>query len=139
MSAIKTKVVRKNKTDKALKQYKTQIEQIIAIGGQMVRNEAVKSIQQNSGGGKVYTRGGTTHVASPPNSPPNTDTGFLASNVFLKIDADKMGCSVESRADYSEHLEFGTSKMKARPFLQPALEGNKKKINKLFNRLKANL
>ena len=139
MSSVRTKVVREDKTSAALKQYQDQISKIVAVGGQMVRNDAVKSIQQSSGSGKSYVRGGVTHVASSAGEPPNTDTGYLASNVFLVIDQDKMGCSVESRADYSEALEFGTRKMGARPFLQPALEGNKKKINALFNRLKANL
>ena len=31
MSAIKTKVVRKNKTDKALKQYKTKLNKLLRL------------------------------------------------------------------------------------------------------------
>ena len=53
------------------------------------------------------------------------------------IDADKKGCEIESRAEYSEFLEFGTSKMQPRPFLQPALESKRQKIKSLFRRLKA--
>ena len=53
------------------------------------------------------------------------------------MDADKLGGSVESRADYSGFLEFGTSTMQARPYLQPALEENKPKIRARFARLKA--
>jgi HK97 gp10 family phage protein len=44
---------------------------------------------------------------------------------------------VESRADYSVHLEFGTKNMRARPFLQPALEENRPKIKSMYRRLKA--
>ena len=35
---------------------------------------------------------------------------------------------VGSTADYAIYLEFGTSKMAARPFLRPVLENKKKEI-----------
>lgn len=53
----------------------------------------------------------------------------------MDVDADGFGASVESRADYSSFLEFGTSKMAARPFMQPALEENKPKINRLAKQM----
>ena len=34
------------------------------------------------------------------------------------------------------HLEFGTSKMDARPFLQPAVEENRKKIETDYKNVK---
>ena len=43
---------------------------------------------------------------------------------------------VESKADYSIHLEFGTQNMKARPFMFPALEENKPKIRRMFANIK---
>ena len=48
-----------------------------------------------------------------------------------------MGADVESRADYSVYLEFGTKDMQPRPFMQPALESQRAKIKALFKRLKA--
>jgi HK97 gp10 family phage protein len=55
----------------------------------------------------------------------------------MVLDADKFGGAVESRADYSGFLEFGTSKMGARPYLQPALEENRPKIRRMFARLRS--
>ena len=49
---------------------------------------------------------------------------------------DRLGASVESNADYSAALEFGTSKMSARPFMQPALEENRPKIRRKLSELK---
>ena len=42
--------------------------------------------------------------------------------------ADGKNTLVESRAEYSKFLEFGTSKMLPRPFLFPASEKSTKKI-----------
>ncbi|MFW9872369.1 MAG: HK97-gp10 family putative phage morphogenesis protein [Candidatus Thorarchaeota archaeon] len=40
--------------------------------------------------------------------------------------------SGEKAKGYGDLVEFGTSKMKARPYLRPAFEKNKEKINKEF-------
>lgn len=132
-------VTRQTKTKGVTAKYNAKLKQIIGAGGQMVMNEAKQSIQQNSGGGKTYQKYNPrrTHTASAEGQPPNTDTGFLVSNIFLQIDPDGLGADVESRADYSGYLEFGTSKMEARPFLQPALEANRRNIIRLFARLKS--
>ena len=98
-----------------------------------IRDRAKRSIQSSSGGGRTYGN----HTASAAGQPPNTDTGFLVSNIFLDKDNDGMGADVESRADYSVYLEFGTREMQPRPFMQPALESQRAKIKSLFTRLKA--
>jgi len=132
-------VTRQSKVKGVTAKYNAKLKQIIGAGGQMVMNEAKQSIQQNSGGGKTYQKykPRRTHTASAEGQPPNTDTGFLVSNIFLQIDPDGLGADVESRADYSGYLEFGTSKMEARPYLQPALEANRRNIIRLFARLKS--
>jgi len=132
-------VTRQSKAKGVTAKYNAKLKQIIGAGGQMVMNEAKQSIQQNSGGGKTYQKYNPrrTHTASAAGQPPNTDTGFLVSNIFLQIDPDGLGADVESRADYSGYLEFGTSKMEARPYLQPALEANRRNIIRLFARLKS--
>jgi HK97 gp10 family phage protein len=61
----------------------------------------------------------------------------LVNNIHVIIDPDGLGADVESRADYSEALEFGTSTMSARPFLQPALEENRSKIRAMYRGMKA--
>ena len=131
--SISLKVTRRKKYRSVNNQYDKLTEQIISMAGQMVRNTAVKSIQSSSSGGITYGN----HTASAEGEPPNTDTGFLASNIYAIYDLDKMGCDVESRAQYSEYLEFGTKDMRARPFMQPALEENRPKIKSMYRRLKA--
>lgn len=134
-----TVVGRKNRSAKVLQQYTKQLQQVVAMGANMVRNTAVESIQSHNSSGRSYRKYNPNriHVASQAGNPPNTDTGFLANNVHIVIDPDRLGASVESRAEYSANLEFGTSKMGARPFLHPALEENKPKIRALYRKLRA--
>jgi HK97 gp10 family phage protein len=58
------------------------------------------------------------------------DTGKLAENIV--ISDIKEGGTVDIGPDrdrfYGLFLEFGTSKMSARPFLQPAFEENKEQV-----------
>ena len=122
-----------------LKKYERKAKIIVGKAGNMVRNTAVESIQRGSKDGKVYQTyiPRRTHQASAAGQPPATDTGFLVQNINLKIDADGLGASVESNADYSAALEFGTRKMAARPFMQPALEENRPKLRRLVKDIKA--
>tara|TARA_Y100000114_G_scaffold44835_1_gene40539 strand:+ start:28924 stop:29352 length:429 start_codon:yes stop_codon:yes gene_type:complete len=101
----------------------------------LVEAEARQSIQRGVKSGRVYKRRSIVHQASAPGEPPASDTSFLVSNI-TKTAVEKSGTalsiSVESKAPYSKFLEFGTRKMSARPFLQPALEKNRRKIKSKF-------
>lgn len=136
---IRVKGKRISKSKAVLGKYDKQLKQIIAVGGQMVMNEAKQSIHSHGSSGRIYEKYNPrrTHTASSDGNPPNTDTGYLANNIYLEIDADGLGADVESRAEYSEFLEFGTRNMRPRPFLQPALEANRRKIIQMFARLKS--
>ena len=136
---IRVKNTRISKTKGVLGKYNSELKKIIAVGGQMVMNDAKASIHSHGSSGRTYEKYNPrrTHTASAAEQPPNTDTGYLANNIYLEIDTDGLGADVESRAEYSEFLEFGTSKMRPRPFLQPALEANRRKIIRMFARLKS--
>ena len=137
--SISTRVTRKPKYKQVEGAYKTAIHRIIPSAGQDTMNTAKQSIQSHSSSGRTYEKykPRRTHTSSAAGNPPNTDTGFLASNITLIFDIDRLGVSVESQADYSGFLEFGTSKMQARPYLQPALEENKPKIRSKFAKLRS--
>jgi HK97 gp10 family phage protein len=129
---------RETNFNKVTDSYRKKAIRLIGQAGNMVRNTAVNSIQQGSKDGKIYQKyiPRRTHQASADGQPPATDTGFLVQNINLKIDIDKLGASVESNANYSAFLEFGTRKMAARPFMQPALEENRPKIRRKLSELK---
>ena len=74
------------------------------------------------------------HTASAEGEPPASDTGFLVSNITSNV--KQQGTSVVGQiiasAPYAPHLEFGTSNIRPRPFMQPALERNRPKIKRIF-------
>lgn len=137
--SVRVTVTRREAHDKVLGQYETTLKRIVAKGAQDTMNTAKQSIHAHGSSGATYEKYNPrrTHTASAAGNPPNSDTGYLANNIHMVIDGDGLGASVESRADYSAPLEFGTSKMQARPFLQPALEENRPKIRSMFARLKS--
>jgi HK97 gp10 family phage protein len=106
-------------------------------GARLVEGTAKESIQRGVKSGRVYTRKGIQHQASASGEPPASDTGFLVANITtgdLKKAVDSISIQVESKAPYSKFLEFGTRNMQPRPFLQPALEKNKRKIEATFKK-----
>lgn len=93
---------------------------------QAIRNDAIISVKSHLSAGKVYTRGTVKHVASKPGSPPNQDRGTLTRNIRVTMN-DDLTADISSNAPYSAALEFGTSDMAARPFMTPAVEGQREK------------
>lgn len=133
--AITLKVVNQKQFDARLKKQgastnRNVIKTINRIGNE-VRNTAVTSILQNTRAGPKETRYNPKRTIriSAAGDPPASDTGFLANQIVLKIDANGLGADIISNANYSEALEFGTLTMAARPFMQPALEQARKKFN----------
>lgn len=137
MVRVRTRILDKPKHKQVTVQYERAVRSLIGQAGNLVRNTAVNSINQGAKSGVIYEKYNPrrTHKASAAGEAPATDTGYLVGNINIVEDADGLGVSVESRAEYSQALEFGTSKMGARPFLQPALEENKSKIKRIAQRI----
>ena len=104
-------------------------QEIVKGGGQLIRGEAIKSIQTGAKSGVMYQMYNPRreHRASAPGQAPASDTGNLVSKIIVK-QKDANVTNVESNANYSAYLEYGTSKMEARPFMLPAFEKSKKPI-----------
>lgn len=101
-------------------------ETIAEIGTALFKaGEVVQVDAQNS-----LTTGAASfgrHIPSLPGQPPNQDTGFLGNNIETTQPA-ALRVLVASNAPYSADLEFGTSKMAARPFMRPAAEKNRAEV-----------
>lgn len=102
------------------------VGQALYVGGDLVKAEATHLITEGAVSGKG-------HVASLPGQPPNEDTGHLRSNIEV-TQAAPLRVEVSSNARYSAALEVGSSKMAARPFMQPAAARTRKEITELVAR-----
>ena len=102
-------------------------------GGKLVEGEAKKSIMETSPGREVTRtrKGGKSysHIAAAAGNAPNNDTGDLARSINTEVVSD--GVLVGTNLQYGKHLEFGTKKMGARPWLMPALTKKMDDIIKL--------
>ena len=115
--------------DKLEKDMEIPFQEIVKGGGQLIRAEAIKSIQTGAKSGVLYQMYNPRreHRASAPGQAPASDTGNLVSKIIVRQKSQDV-TSVESNANYSAFLEYGTSKMQARPFMLPAFEKSKKPI-----------
>lgn len=122
--------------DKLSREYGKAVAEAGVAGAELVRGEAIKSIQSTTNGGQVIRSrpgGGTyTHTVSAEGKAPNTDTGRLVSSI--QVDVNPLGIFVGSTLEYAGYLEFGTSSMHERPWLNPALESQRRNVERLFQR-----
>lgn len=50
------------------------------------------------------------------------DTGRLRSSIGVSFDGNRLGADVATNVEYAPHVEFGTVKQEAQPFMTPARE-----------------
>lgn len=109
----------------SLDRYKAKLNTLTLIVGKAaadVEAHAKKSITTDSGRYREYDKG---HFSSPPGTPPNSDTGYLANSIMHRMQG-RTSAEVSANAKYAVPLELGwTSKggntVPARPFMEPAL------------------
>ena len=106
-------------------------EDLIARATRMVSNRAQESIARDPKTGVMRPSGSP---ASAAGEPPAADTGFFISRISYKIDRsrDEVVGTVRVSAPYAAPLEFGTTNIAPRPFMQPALESNRPRIRKMY-------
>ena len=97
---------------------------VVFVGSDMIRSEAFRSISAGSISGKG-------HIASRPGEAPNRDTGILQAHL-TNSKTGPLSAEVRSDAPYAAALEFGTSRMEARPSMRPARDKMAPDINRLF-------
>lgn len=104
-----------------------EIGQAVFAAADAIRVEAQISI----------TRGavsGAGHVPSKPGDPPMNDTGTLAGYINVEHKSGTLRATVRSDAPYAAALEFGTSKVAARPYFRPARDKIKPEAQRLVQK-----
>jgi HK97 gp10 family phage protein len=81
--------------------------------------EEVHNIVENAGDSMVTYAQGIVPVR----------TGNLMASIFADVDEDNLSVTLGATADYASFIEYGTAKMRARPFLQPAADVGEEEMN----------
>lgn len=102
---------------------KAKIYRALFWGAQQIALEAQLSITEGSVSGKG-------HVASRPGEPPNRDTGALDSQIEVTGEPGRLRAQVTSNAPHAGDMEFGNSKVEARPHMAPAAEKKREEISR---------
>ncbi len=106
----------------------TRVEKIVGrtlyAAADLIRADAHKSISAGSVSGK-------RHQPSKAGEPPHRDTGHLQAHLIAVL-VNPGEAQVRSEADYAAALEFGTSRMSARPYMRPARDRNEGAINRMY-------
>jgi HK97 gp10 family phage protein len=55
-------------------------------------------------------------------------TGFLRDSIFHQVVESDLNLTFGATADYADYVEFGTSRMAARPYIRPAFDATEQKI-----------
>lgn len=97
-------------------------------------NEMKKSILSGAKSGRQYYSNGRRHTSSAPGQAPANNTGALVGSIKVRKERNKANISINK--NYAVFLEFGTSKMRPRPFIIPAFMRTKKWFIDSLNRLK---
>lgn len=127
------KLLEKRLEQNAMRELKRKMNRSVML----VHGTIVDDIQRGAKSGTTYElyNPRRTHTSSAPGEAPATDTGFLVSSIThqVKKSGKNLVGQIVASAPYAIHLEFGTREMQKRPFMQPALQKNKNKIERIFN------
>lgn len=100
----------------------------VQAGAFLLRSTAQRKILSGPKTGRVYGK----HRASAPGQAPASDTGRLVQGIVVEPGDEPLSFDVKSLADYAGFLEYGTSRMAPRPYLEPSAREQADNIAKLI-------
>ena len=87
----------------------------------------------HEGGGRTYRKpSGGSYSASSPGQPPARRTGALMGS-WRPMVFGAYNPGLEGGTPYAGYLQYGTSKMAARPFIEKILEMSEPEISAIYN------
>jgi len=111
-----------------------QASEISDKAAEVMAENMKQSILTGAKSGEQYYSNGKRHQSSAPGQAPANNTGALVRSIKVKKNRNQATVSIEK--DYAVYLEFGTSKMRPRPFIIPAFLKTKKWFIDKLNGLK---
>ena len=124
--------------ERTIPQLRNEIAKSLELCSQKVRSDIQSSMAHTERNMEVsyFTNNKTkAHHPSMPGNPPAPDTGNLRNSIRYEITAGTTESyaiigTTQKDPPYGEYLEYGTKKMKPRPWLRPAMKNNEEWIRK---------
>ena len=115
------RIIRNKRYRQVIQEMRANAQRLVDETANAVRNEAVDLVSRRD-----------TQVSGPsePGQPPATDSSHLRNNINVSNVNAPLTRDVESGADYSAALEYGTQHIAPRPFMQPAAEEGRRFIRR---------
>ncbi len=115
-----------------------ELQKALLASAMKVEREAKDLIRKGPKTGRIYKRRTVTHRASAPGESPASDTGRLLGSITSYINKiaglEAFVVAGRGAVKYARMLEFGTTKIAARPFMLPAYMKSKAFITERLNR-----
>ena len=127
------KIVKSNVKEVLASMAGDRLVRAVMAGGFVLETAVKVSMSAASHTGLMYGK----HQASAPGETPAVDTGVLVNSVNTELVSSSQTeawAQVGTGVEYAEPLEFGTSRMKPRPFMRPAYDHNVEKIKDTIRR-----
>ncbi len=126
-----------NLTVRGLERYarknRKKTEEALYASALVVQNEARRLVVQGPKTGRTYIKRRTiAHRASAPGEPPASDTGTLVRNIIVNAEFHANRIRVIANTNYAGFLEWGTRRIKPRPFMFRALLNKSAEIKRIF-------
>ena len=130
---IKASVEIKNNSSVLLKNIK-ETELLVEEATEVMAKRMRDSLTSGAKSGRQYYIDGARHTSSAPGQAPASVTGALVRSI--KTVTKKGIGNIFIKKNYAIYLEYGTTKMRPRPFILPAFLYTKQWImNKLKNKV----
>ena len=91
-------------------------------GANQIRTKILSNMQGTKRAAWFTMKDKERHYPSAPGNSPAIDEGELIRSIIVDVNTEGIEVGAEIMAPYAPLLEKGTKKMKARPFLQPAID-----------------
>lgn len=128
-----------NELSQKQKRVETEIGKALAKSCALVQSTAISSMRDTviDTSKTYYTHNKQIpHHPSVAGNPPAVDTGTLRRSITYNVNEKekygRVGSTIKN-PPYGLYLEYGTSRMKPRPWLRPALEKSLPKIKQIFS------
>ena len=104
-----------------------------AMQASHILKNSSQEVLGHTGGGRTYKKpAGGSYSASSPGQPPAMRTGTLMRS-WRPMIFGAYNPGLEGGTPYAGYLQYGTSKMAARPFIEKILEMSEPEISAIYN------